>query len=251
MDVECLNKIKGNGKGESVAKVIAMLSLVIGATICILVAPSLLLKLNIVLTQSEFLNLQFKYQPILLLVAVAVIFITYLITPANFRIFFRFGKINARATRMPVFFIKEGDTWVKAGIILIFFITLATSLFMFLGMKQMGADISDAMPYLPLILLFSLTNSFSEEMIFRFGTVANTFNAINIKYILLLSAILFGLPHFNGAPGGPIGVLMAGFLGYFLAKSMIETKGFFWVWLIHFLQDVVIMASVVAMNLKA
>ncbi|MFH0850449.1 MAG: hypothetical protein V1924_05870 [Candidatus Bathyarchaeota archaeon] len=31
-----------------------------------------------------------------------------------------------------------------------------------------------------------------------------------------------------------------GFLGWFLGKSMQETGGFAWAWLIHFLQDVII-----------
>jgi hypothetical protein len=36
---------------------------------------------------------------------------------------------------------------------------------------------------------------------------------------------------------------LAGFLGWFLAKSIGETHGFFWAWLIHFLQDVVIITG--------
>ncbi len=37
-----------------------------------------------------------------------------------------------------------------------------------------------------------------------------------------------------------IGFLMTGFLAWVLGKAMLETKGFFWPWLIHFLPDVVI-----------
>lgn len=37
-----------------------------------------------------------------------------------------------------------------------------------------------------------------------------------------------------------VGVLLAGFLAYELGKSMLETKGFFWAWFIHFLRDVLI-----------
>jgi hypothetical protein len=35
---------------------------------------------------------------------------------------------------------------------------------------------------------------------------------------------------------------MAGFLGWFLGKSMLETRGLFWAWFIHFWQDVLIFA---------
>ena len=37
---------------------------------------------------------------------------------------------------------------------------------------------------------------------------------------------------------GVVGVLLATFLGWILAKSMQETRGLFWAWFIHFWQDV-------------
>lgn len=41
-------------------------------------------------------------------------------------------------------------------------------------------------------------------------------------------------------PNGIPGVELASFLGWFLGKSLLETKGFFWAWTIHFVQDVFI-----------
>jgi hypothetical protein len=32
-------------------------------------------------------------------------------------------------------------------------------------------------------------------------------------------------------------VVLASFLGWLLGKAMLETRGFFWGWFIHFLQD--------------
>jgi ABC-type Fe3+-siderophore transport system permease subunit len=49
-------------------------------------------------------------------------------------------------------------------------------------------------------------------------------------------------------PSGIIGISLAGILGFVLAKSIFETQGFFWAWLIHFLQDVVIIGSLYLMN---
>jgi uncharacterized protein len=40
-----------------------------------------------------------------------------------------------------------------------------------------------------------------------------------------------------------VGMLLAGFLGWLLAKSVFETQGLFWAWGIHFLQDVVIISA--------
>ena len=65
-------------------------------------------------------------------------------------------------------------------------------------------------------------------------------DVLGANELILLSAIIFGLVHFGGMPHGIIGMLMAGFLGWFLAKSIVETEGIFWAWLIHFIQDIVI-----------
>ncbi|AHF00172.1 hypothetical protein THITH_11215 [Thioalkalivibrio paradoxus ARh 1] len=62
---------------------------------------------------------------------------------------------------------------------------------------------------------------------------------------MLISAIAFGAPHLRGMPNGLIGAIMAGFLGWLLAKSVIETHGIFWAWFIHFVQDVVIFSAFV------
>jgi hypothetical protein len=59
---------------------------------------------------------------------------------------------------------------------------------------------------------------------------------------------LFGIPHFFGMPSGIIGVLMAGLLGFVLAKSMYETNGIFWAWLIHFVQDILIIGTMFLMS---
>jgi hypothetical protein len=41
---------------------------------------------------------------------------------------------------------------------------------------------------------------------------------------------------------------MAGFLGWLLAMAMVETQGFLLAWAIHFVQDVVIIASMILMD---
>ncbi len=55
-----------------------------------------------------------------------------------------------------------------------------------------------------------------------------------------MAAALFGIGHFFGIPWGWTGIALASFMGWILSKAMLETRGFFWPWWIHFLQDVVI-----------
>lgn len=59
--------------------------------------------------------------------------------------------------------------------------------------------------------------------------------ALDRRAIAILSGLIFGIPHHFGTPGGILGAAMA--------KSVMETRGIFWAWFIHFLQDVVIFAA--------
>jgi hypothetical protein len=92
-------------------------------------------------------------------------------------------------------------------------------------------------------IVFSLSNSFVEESITRLGVVVVLKGKLKERTIPLISALIFGIVHYWGNPGGIAGVIVAGFLGWFLAKSILETKGIFWAWLIHFVQDVIIFSA--------
>ena len=51
---------------------------------------------------------------------------------------------------------------------------------------------------------------------------------MNPKVSEIISALVFGGVHYFGiAPSGVAGAIMAAFIGWFLAKSINETKGFF------------------------
>jgi hypothetical protein len=61
---------------------------------------------------------------------------------------------------------------------------------------------------------------------------------------LLINVVFFGMAHYlYGSPPGIIGFMMTGFLVFLLGRSMIETKGFLWPWVIHFMPDLVIFFS--------
>ncbi len=100
---------------------------------------------------------------------------------------------------------------------------------------------------LPFSIVFAMSNSFVEESITRLGVVVILKDVLKDKTIPLVSALIFGTAHYWGNPGGIIGVLAAGFLGWLLSKSILETKGIFWAWLIHFLQDIIILSTQLTM----
>ncbi len=97
---------------------------------------------------------------------------------------------------------------------------------------------------------FSIANAFSEEAIFRIGIVSPLYGIFSVSVIVLISGLVFGAPHYFGMPSGVVGALMAGFLGWLLAMSLVETQGLLIAWAIHFVQDVVITPSMILMSKK-
>lgn len=80
-------------------------------------------------------------------------------------------------------------------------------------------------------------------MIFRVGINVPLTKLLSPNRIFLISAVIFGLAHFQGMPSGIVGVLLAGLLASISSKSIQETNGIFWAWFIHFLQDLIIISS--------
>jgi membrane protease YdiL (CAAX protease family) len=91
-----------------------------------------------------------------------------------------------------------------------------------------------------MILVLAAMNAFGEEAMYRGGLLAPLIPAVGTRHAILLTAAFFGIGHYYGVPNGIVGVAMSTLLGWFLGKCMVETKGFFWPWFIHFLQDVMI-----------
>ncbi|WP_310570588.1 hypothetical protein [Gemmatimonas sp.] len=57
------------------------------------------------------------------------------------------------------------------------------------------------------------------------GLLVPLAGTMNPSLVTLLSPMLFGLPHMRGLPSGLVGALMAGALGWLLARSVLETQG--------------------------
>lgn len=232
-------------------KLIFTVLLVIGATAIVLNLNRWAQKKPFSLSQLPFINVQAKYQSLLLAVTFTVLVVLYLFNSSNFTRFLALGNPNAPATAITLFGIAEGESWLTVGGSLTLFITLATATFVFLQFRKLKSKLSQLIPLMPYILLFSLSNSFAEEVIYRLGVIVPLAGAIEPQYILILSAIAFGAPHLRGMPNGIVGALMAGVLGWLLAKSMLETSGMFWAWGIHFVQDVVIFSGLVLNTIHA
>jgi CAAX amino terminal protease family. len=182
------------------------------------------------------------------MIAAVVIFIGLILTLiwneiGGLRPFFLVkGDMNAEAGPVSLLGIKPSERWSQLGCNFAVILSLGTLIFLVLAGRPPLNIVIRALPFLPFVLIAAVLNAFNEEMTYKASFLSVLENVVGKYQALWLMAAYFGIGHFYGIPYGVIGVIMAGFLGWFLGKSMLETRGLGWAWLIHFVQDVLIFA---------
>jgi membrane protease YdiL (CAAX protease family) len=147
------------------------------------------------------------------------------------------GKIDAPVEPSRLLGMKKSEPWTRIGTIFAVVFSSVTFIYLMLSTSPSADAFIQALPLIPAALLIAVINAFNEEFTLRAAPISELLSAIGKKQALMITTALFGLGHFYGVPAGLLGVLLSSFLGWFLGKSMLETKGFFWAWLIHFLPD--------------
>ncbi|MCX6080971.1 MAG: CPBP family intramembrane metalloprotease [Chloroflexi bacterium] len=226
------------------------LLVIVLATVGIFQLRVLTAKLKFTLNPDALIDQTIKFQGAQLILAALVLAIAYFFNPENFLLFFRTGDVDAHISPIAWLGIAGTETWLGIASTLGLWITLGTGIFMFFQLKKANVDFHFFLFSLLWSIPFSMANAFSEEAIFRIGIVSPLYGLLSVPIILIISGALFGLPHYFGTPSGIIGVIMAGFLGWLLAMSLVETHGLFLAWAIHFVQDVVIITSIILMSKK-
>lgn len=227
-------------------KDITLLILIVALTASLLFIGSWTKEIVVFDNLSPLTNHQIVYQGITLLITLILLLILWGFKRKEFQSHFRKGNISAKITPESWAGIKPkpNENWFHFGRNIGIVISLVTAIVIYFQLIH-GKEISGS--NIPTILLFSiifsLSNSFVEESITRLGVVVVLKEKLKDKTIPLISSLIFGTVHYWGNPGGIPGVMVAGFLGWFLAKSILETKGIFWAWLIHFVQDVIIFSA--------
>jgi hypothetical protein len=179
-------------------------------------------------------------QSLRLIVTLIIIAALFILKKSRDAFFLVKGDVNAPLEPVRWLGIKEGETWGKAGKIFAIAISLGTLTFLVLAGRPPLDIVLRALPFLPAVLLATALNAFNEEMTYKASFLSVLEEPLGKHHALWLMAAYFGIGHFYGVPYGVIGILMAGFLGWLLGKSMLETRGLWWAWFIHFWQDVLI-----------
>jgi len=190
------------------------------------------------------------YQIAALALTFAVLGVARLLAPGATRLLQR-GDLSAPITPAPRVGIKPKphETWRHIGLnfaVILPLITAVTVGFQVIAGNTL--DLGAIAAALPWAIVLSLMNAFTEEMICRYGVLAALLDRFGPRVAVGASAALFGGIHWFGVPGGLPGVLLAGFLGWLLAKSIVETRGVAWALILHTLVDIPIITALLGVN---
>lgn len=160
------------------------------------------------------------------------------------------GDLRAPIEPVPLLGFPKPDPWPWFGLQWAIYIAAALAALLYFGLRPSGAVLLRVVPILPSILFYAALNAFNEEMTYRAPMLATLETVGGSKHALWMSAYFFGIAHSVGAPGGIVGGIASIFMGWILGKGMVETRGLFWSWWIHFLSDIAIFSFMTAGLLK-
>lgn len=181
-----------------------------------------------------------------LLVTVAMVFVLGALKGGRRSFYLARGDLAAEAAPIAWLAVRRGDRWDSTGRNLAIGISFGTLAFLLLSGTPTSGLVAAALPALPAILFAAALNAFNEEVTYKASILSAVEEPLGRRDALRVTAAYFGLAHFYGVPYGLVGVALAWFLGWILARSMVETRGIAWAWFIHFVQDVLIFAFMAA-----
>lgn len=191
-------------------------------------------------SDTSFIGNMLGIQLLRLLVAFVMVTALFIVKRRRSDFFLIVGQTDAPVGPVSWLGVNHSVSWSRFGLVAAICISLGTLAFLLIAGTPNIETMLKALPMLPVIVILALMNSFSEEVNYRASMIATLHGVVSNQQTILITAGFFGIGHFYGVPYGILGVAMAGVLGWLLGKAMLETKGFFWPWSIHFLQDVLI-----------
>jgi membrane protease YdiL (CAAX protease family) len=188
--------------------------------------------------RSPFVRTLLPVQAPRLVLTLVMTALLWLLLRDRRKFYFTAGHLSAVAAPIPLIMTRPTN-WRFLGPFLSVALTAGLTVFMLIfGKPPSAARVAAALPFIPLILIFAAANAYGEELNYRAALLAPLENVLGPSPALLLTALYFGMQHYYGMPYGVLGVLMSALVGWLMGKAMLETRGFFWAWCIHFCMDV-------------
>jgi uncharacterized protein len=192
------------------------------------------------LVRNPEIDHQLLYQPLSAGIATAMVLGIKVLVPETAS-YFHVGNLRTPVVGLNWMGVEPSETWLSIGITVGLMITAVTTIVVFLQARRKGELDVRHMPQLFILSVpFAVVNAGVEEAIFRLALCNALGASLSMMTVALISGLLFGLPHYFGHPGKLLGVVLAGFLGWLMCLSVLQTGGMAWAWVVHFVQDVVI-----------
>ena len=150
------------------------------------------------------------------------------------------GNPGAPAQPIPFLGLRKSVRWTVLGPVFIVIFALALAPYLYLTVDPNFRLSDRIIRTIPWSVAVAVLNAASEEFQFRSVLLAHLRGVFGSGENILLTAAFFGIGHYHGQPSGFLGALMAGTAGWIWARSMIDTRGGLWAFLIHMIQDMVI-----------
>ena len=193
------------GAAVSFGLAIIGMGVLVGLTLLIVRAEVPLVLVRV--SANDEINRLFTYQVAGLLMTVLVAAVTARLIPENFSRYFRVGRMAAPVGAVRALGISGTETWKTLGTTFSVIISLVTAAIVLLP-EVRGAGLTLS-PYVTgVAVVLAASNAFVEEYLTRFQVVASLTGRVAPGQIAVISALLFGIPHYVGTPGQLIGVLV-------------------------------------------
>lgn len=192
------------------------------------------------LADPSFNTYMLAEQSLRLMVTGLVIAVLLVLRGRPSRFFLAVGDVHAPMRPVVWLGVRTGTTWSRFGPVAAVVLSGGTLVFLLAAGRPTLDLLVRALPFLAAVLVAAALNAFNEEVTYKASLLSVLEDPVGPGQALWMVSAYFGIGHYYGVPYGLIGVAMAFFLGWLLSRSMLETRGLFWAWFVHFWQDVLI-----------
>ena len=149
------------------------------------------------------------------------------------------GNMRARS-HLPLPFVSSWR-WTLVGPLAFVALAIPAVVELVLQIHPNLALAHNMLSMLPLAIVFGIINSAQEEFTYRMVYLARLAPVVGTGQALLITSVNFGINHWvGGHPDGLVGVVTVAVAGYLWGRSMLDTRGIAWAWILHAAGDIII-----------
>ncbi len=199
------------------------------------------------LGQYGALNAELWYQVVVAGMALIYLIALKSIHPLKYRLFDKGGSSNVYPAPVLALGISGNQSWRVVGRVSLIGCGLIAAFYAYVSIwHRVIPPLEQIIPAIGVGALLAGVSAFAVTAITRFGIIVTLYDTVPPRVIYLLTAILYAVPQYYLFPGGFVRAVIAGVMGWLLAKSIFETRGAAWAWSIQFVYDWVVYAALLA-----